>query len=189
MKRSAIVLPWAGLLAMTSIAWACDSTPHAAAKSASPVAASKAKTQSVAKAACPTTPTCGGMSCCAAMAAAVTKSAAEAAPAAQAAAPQADAPAQAGMRIYLDPENGTLSPVPVGPDAAADASKADFGTEVLKDPVQTVLPDGSVMIELNGHGQEYFMMNIDKDGKRTTKCVEDPKAASQAPVAPKPEDK
>ena len=184
MKRFAIVLPWAGLLAMTSLAWACDSTPHAAAKSACPVAAAKVKTQAVAANACPATPTCSGASCCAAMGA---KQAKAHTPAAKA---ETVAPAEAGMRVYRDPETGELTSTPSAADAAAAAKETDAATEALRDPVQTVLPDGSVMLELNGHGQEYFMMSLDKDGKRVTQCVQDPKAAATTPVAAsKPEDK
>lgn len=183
MKRFAIVLPWAGLLAMTSIAWACDSTPQAAAKGACSVAATKAKTKAVAAAACPTTPTCHGASCCAAMG---TAQAATAAPAKT----TASAPAAAGMRVYRDPETGELTSTPSAADAAAAAKEAELGDATRSEPVQTVLPDGSVMLELNGHGQEYFIMEKDKDGNLVTRCVQDPKAAAQAPVAPaKPEDK
>src|SRR5262245_7155099 len=99
MKRTAIVLPWASLLAMTSIAWACDSTPQASAKSACPVAAKKAKTEVVSNACTK------GASCCAAMAAAQTAKK-------EVAKTETAVPAQA-MRAYLDPATGQLSPVPV----------------------------------------------------------------------------
>ena len=112
---------------------------------------------------------------------------------AKAAAPaktEAAAPATAGMRIYRDPETGELTSTPSAADAAAAAKDAELGDATMSEPVQTVLPDGSVMLELNGHGQEYFMMQKDKDGNLVTRCVQDPKAAAAAPVAPaKPEDK
>jgi hypothetical protein len=96
--------------------------------------------------------------------------------------PSTDNPAAAGMRVFLDPETGELGPVPAGMDVALDA-KAQAGTE-LSEPVETVLPDGSVMMELNGHGQEYFVLDIGPDGQRSARCVQDPKAALQAPAAP-----
>lgn len=181
MKRFAIMLPWAGLLAMTSIAWACDSTPQAAAKSACSVAAAQVKAQPASTGSCQTK-TATSASCCAAMAAAQAKVTAPAAT-------EAPAAAEAGMRVYRDPETGELTSTPSAADLQA-AKDASLGGETLAEPVQTVLPDGSVMMELNGHGQEYFMVTIDKDGNRVTQCVQDPKAAAQAPaVAPKPEDK
>jgi hypothetical protein len=167
---------------MTSFAWACDSTPQAAAKSACHVATAKAKTQAATTSTCSSKATTSA-SCCAAMAATQ----------ANATAPAAEvetlAPAEAGMRVYRDPETGELTSTPSAADLEA-AKDADLRAETLRDPVQTVMPDGSVMMELNGHGQEYFMMSVDKDGNRTTECVQDPKAAAKAPaVAPKPEDK
>lgn len=91
-------------------------------------------------------------------------------------------PAEAGMRVYLDPETGELGPVPAGVEIAGDVRAA--ATSALSEPVETVLPDGSVMMELNGHGQEYFILDIAEDGSRSVRCVQDPAAPLQAPAAP-----
>lgn len=92
----------------------------------------------------------------------------------------APAPAQAGMRAYIDPETGTLGgPGPL-PPPSDEAVKA-LGPETLEEPVETVLPDGSVMLDLKGRGQEYSIMQLDADGQRVVRCVENPNTALQTP--------
>jgi hypothetical protein len=94
-------------------------------------------------------------------------------------------PAEAGMRVYLDPESGTIGGVP---PAGVEEVAVQPGLE--EQPVETVLPDGSVMLDLKGHGQEYFIMQLDANGNRVTRCVqEDPKAALKTVPTPKPEDR
>ena len=93
---------------------------------------------------------------------------------------------QAGMRAYIDPETGALgvpSPLPQLPPEEQPGAEPVLHEEVL--------PDGSVMIDLKGTGVDYMVMRIDpKTGKRTTRCVDDPKQALQAPAsAPQPEDR
>lgn len=90
---------------------------------------------------------------------------------------------EAGMRIFRDPETGEIGP-PTAEALAASAESVPVDVTNLK---QVTLPDGSVMIDLQGHFQESMIMQIDASGKRSTKCVTDPKASDlKAPVAPAP---
>ena len=95
-------------------------------------------------------------------------------------------PGQAGLRAYIDPETGQLgvpSPLPALPPEEKPGAEPVLHEEVL--------PDGSVMIDLKGTGVDYMVMQIDpKTGRRTTRCVDDPKQALQAPVStPEPADR
>jgi hypothetical protein len=83
---------------------------------------------------------------------------------------------EAGMRAYLDPESGGVL---VGmPSPEAGAVQAAQATPELQ---QEVLPDGSVMMHLQGTGQEYLVLEIDAKGERTVRCVQDPKQALATP--------
>jgi len=89
--------------------------------------------------------------------------------------------AESGLRAYIDPETGTIGGMPPAAETPAQA-----------DPVfeEVVLPDGSVMVDLKGTGQEFFILQLDANGNRAVRCVQDPKAATSAsPVAPKREDR
>ena len=116
-------------------------------------------------------------------------SAAKAAPVA--AAPKAAA-ATAGMRVYLDPETGTLGGIPAG--ATTDA--IDLSAEEVGEPVLTVLPDGSLMVDLNGTCQEFATIHRAPDGRIHMRCAQGPrpsaKNAKVTPVTratPQPEDR
>jgi hypothetical protein len=108
-------------------------------------------------------------SCCAA------RDAANPAPAATAA--TTPAPAQAGMRAYLDPETGLIGGMgPVDPAEVQDVQAAP----VLR---EEVLPDGSVMLDLQGTMQDYYIMQLDADGNRVVRCVQDAaKALAETPA-------
>src|SRR5262245_32880497 len=85
-----------------------------------------------------------------------------------AAAPTATAPAEAGMRAYLDPESGGVIvgvPIP-GEEIAPEQAPPQLQEEVL--------PDGSVMMDLKGTGQEYMILQVDAAGERSVRCVQDP---------------
>jgi len=88
------------------------------------------------------------------------------------------APAEAGMRAYLDPETGVIGGLP--------ATLEPAGTEGVQaiEPVlrEEVLPDGSVMMDLQGTMQEYFLIQLDADGNRVVRCVQDPAKALATPV-------
>ena len=92
-----------------------------------------------------------------------------------------------GMRIYLDPESGTIGPPTPQSPAVVDHKSAPAPVE---QPVQVVLPDGSVMMELKGTCQEYVVMQIDANGRLNTRCVQDPAAAVAHPnPTPQPQDR
>jgi len=85
------------------------------------------------------------------------------------------APGEAGMRAFFDPETGTIGgPVQLGTQVESQAP------ENWQDlVVETRAADGSPMIDLKGYMQDYMMLHISLDGRRTMKCVEDPKKAIQ----------
>lgn len=92
-----------------------------------------------------------------------------------------------GMRAYIDPETGQIG-VPSVLPALTPEETAEL--QALQPPVETVLPDGSVMLELNGNCQDYFMIELDANGQKVTRCIQDPKAVTQTlPPAPQREDR
>jgi len=151
----------AGILVVASSAWACDEQPTAQG------ACCKSSGAAVAAAAAP------------APAAPVAASPASADPA------QSASQAEPGMRIHLDPETGTFG----GPLPPLTEEAALLEPEVQEEPVQTVLPDGSVMVDLKGRGQEYFILQLDANGQRVVRCVQDPKTALQPAPSVKPEER
>jgi hypothetical protein len=104
------------------------------------------------------------------------------APATAAIAPGATA-VEAGMRAFIEPETGQLGTPAEMPAVTEDATK------VAQDPVLVHMPDGSDMLELNGACTDYAIIKLDANGKKVVSCVEDPKAAQQAPPAPQREDR
>lgn len=91
--------------------------------------------------------------------------------------PAPAAPADAGMRAYLDPESGTIVGMPPAGAVAPAAELVPGGIAV-----ETVLPDGSVMLELNGSADQYYVLQLDAEGNRVVRCVQDPDTLP--PVAP-----
>jgi hypothetical protein len=87
-----------------------------------------------------------------------------------------------GMRIFRDPETGEI-----GPPSAEALAALPQATPPPSNLVQVRLPDGSYMVDLQGHFQETMIMSIDANGRRTIECVTDPEAgkivAPRAPVA------
>lgn len=90
------------------------------------------------------------------------------------------APVVAGLMAYIDPETGLIGG-PIGelivPDdvARAMAAPVDF--------TPVTMPDGSVMVDLQGSLQDYYVLTIDPLGRRSIRCVQDPRRAN-VPVAP-----
>ena len=158
----------AGILVVASSAWACDEQPTAQG------ACCKSSGAAVAAAAAP--------AAAPAPAAPVAASPASADPA------QSASQAEPGMRIHLDPETGTIG----GPGPLPQLTEEEavlLEPEVQEEPVQTVLPDGSVMVDLKGRGQEYFILQLDANGQRVVRCVQDPKTALQPAPSVKPEER
>jgi hypothetical protein len=98
------------------------------------------------------------------------------------------APAEPGMRAYLDPETGLIGGPGALPPPSPEEAQA-LVPELQAEPVETVLPDGSVMLELNGRGLEYFVLQLDADGNPVVRCVQDPKTALRTAPSPMPEER
>lgn len=115
-----------------------------------------------------------------------------AAPAAVAAAPAAPAgyralpgitqpaPVVAGLMAFLDPETGQLTG-PINGFTVPDDVARMFAAPVELTPV--TLPNGSVMLDLQGTLQDFYVLSIDPMGRRTIRCVQNPRQA-QAPALP-----
>jgi len=156
---SCIGLLAAGALGCTSVAWACDKEPEATNSTCSP---------SKVAVAAPETP-------------------APSTPGVASTAPNA-VPSDAGMRAFIDPETGTIG----GPGALPPLTEEEAKLllpEIQEEPVETVLPDGSVMVDLKGHGQEYFILQLDANGQRVVRCLQDPKTALQTVPTSQPQDR
>ena len=118
--------------------------------------------------------------------------AAVAAPAAVAAAPAAPAgyralpgitqpaPVVAGLMAFLDPETGQLTG-PISGFVVPDDVARMFALPADLTPV--TMPNGSVMLDLQGTLQDYYVLSIDPMGRRTIRCVQNPRQA-QAPSLP-----
>ena len=112
--------------------------------------------------------------------------AAVAAPAAVVAAPAAPAgyralpgitqpaPVVAGLMAFLDPETGQLTG-PINGFTVPDDVARMFAAPVELTPV--TLPNGAVMIDLQGTLQDYYVLTIDPMGRRTIRCVQNPRQA------------
>jgi hypothetical protein len=83
----------------------------------------------------------------------------------------APAAAAAGMRIYRDPETGMIGT----PPADEAARLTDPTLEQAGEPTLTLMPDGSLMLELNGTGQEFATITRGADGKPQFRCVQGPR--------------
>jgi hypothetical protein len=94
---------------------------------------------------------------------------------------------EAGMRIFRDPVTGEIGPPPADAGAQMESAVVPIDDAGL---LQVRLPDGSYMVDLQGRFQESMVMQIDANGNRVVRCVDDPKKAFQqkpmlvAPVAP-----
>jgi hypothetical protein len=161
------------------------------ASSASACGDSKDKTASAAHSCC-VTKTATACAQPSAKTAAKTATAPVAAPAAVASAPAAPAgyralpgitqpaPVVAGLMAFLDPETGQLTGPVSGFTVPEDVARM-FALPVELTPV--TLPNGSVMLDLQGTLQDYYVLTIDPMGRRTIRCVQNPRQA-QAPAAP-----
>ncbi len=131
---------------------------------------------------------CGGLMLCGTEAdatpPAVTPATAPAASPAPAVQP-IETPAEAGMRAYIDPETGLITSQPSGVQPVEISS--DKEPPVL---VPEIRPDGSLLLDLKGTVEDFMVLQLDANGKKVMRCVEDPKAALQTPPAtPQREDR
>ncbi len=80
------------------------------------------------------------------------------------------------MRAYLDPETGTLGSMPTATTLSAKSldpalSRSSEGL------VQKTLPDGTVMVDLQGRFQNASLAHLDTDGAVQVICTEDASCA------------
>lgn len=94
--------------------------------------------------------------------------------------PAKSAPAQAGMRAYVDPETGTIGSLPGAFAIAPDGLPGDVALVLTEVP----LPLGGYTIDLQGTMQEYSVLKIDARGNRSWTCTKDPRAALKATPVP-----
>jgi hypothetical protein len=90
------------------------------------------------------------------------------------------APIVAGLWAFIDPETGQLTG-PIGNLQVPDDIARAYGAQVELTPV--TMPDGSVMVDLQGTLQDYYVLTIDPLGRRSIRCVQDARHA-HAPAAP-----
>jgi hypothetical protein len=83
-------------------------------------------------------------------------------------------PGSAGMWAAIDPETGDLIPVPAGTvTKARDAELARMLSRSTDGLEEVVLPDGSVMVDLQGRFMNASVATIDENGELQTSCVDD----------------
>lgn len=85
------------------------------------------------------------------------------------------APARSGLIALIDPETGMLTG-PIGDIGIPEDLQRSFAEPVNLTPV--ALPGGGVMIDLQGTMQEYYVLTIDPLGRRSIRCVSDPRKAA-----------
>lgn len=88
---------------------------------------------------------------------------------------------QSGLRAFIDPETGVLG-APSTQQLEALEAQAEIN-ESFEGLEKVTQADGSVMVDLQGRFQEFYMVKLDAKGRRTTVCGRDPRALLD-PVAP-----
>jgi hypothetical protein len=165
MKRAtdprALLLPTGALVAIAGIVWGAGMLPHAPGKAPAATTPVAAPIASLPASAIP-------------VAAPVVSAPHSAVPA------PATVAGSAGMRIFKDPDSDT----PGAPTAEASALEMDIHSEDDAGLVQVTLPDGSVMIDLQGRYQESMVVQIDAKGYRVVSCSHHPgKVHAMKPAA------
>jgi len=101
----------------------------------------------------------------------------------------AQAPAQApvaaaGLVAYIDPATGGLTSTPTEEQRAAlRAALAALVNESDAGLYEVVLPDGTVVMDLQGRFQEAVVVQVAPDGTRNLACVGSVATAAQSPAA------
>ncbi len=108
--------------------------------------------------------------------------------------PEGSAPAGGvSMRIHIDPETGHLLPLSSSPELSTKAAMPNLSRSMEGLSPKT-LPNGSVMVNLQGRFQNATIARIGSDGKVHTICTEDARTAQRflnedevgSPVNPSP---
>lgn len=93
--------------------------------------------------------------------------------------------AAAGMIAYVDPVTGGHTSTPTEEQRAAMRAALEHALSRSVEGLQeVVLPDGSVMVDLQGRFQEAVVARRAPDGTLHTFCVIDPDVALAPPAAP-----
>jgi len=101
----------------------------------------------------------------------------------------AQAPAQApvaaaGLVAFIDPATGGLTSTPTEEQRAAlRAALAALVNESDAGLYEVVLPDGTVVMDLQGRFQEAVVVQVAPDGTRNLACVGSVATAAQSPAA------
>jgi hypothetical protein len=91
-----------------------------------------------------------------------------------------------GMRIFKDPETGEIGL----PTAESSALETDANSEDMTGLTTVTLPDGSIMIDLQGRFQESMVMQITPSGERVVTCTRDvKKTLAQTPTTTQREER
>jgi hypothetical protein len=109
-------------------------------------------------------------------------------PVAQAAAEAAPPVAAAGLVAYIDPATGGLTATPTEEQRAAmRAALAALVNDSGEGLVEVMLPDGSVVMDLQGRFQEAVEVQVAPEGTRHFQCVGSvPDTAGTPPAAAAP---
>jgi len=103
---------------------------------------------------------------------------------AQAPAEAAPPVAAAGLVAYIDPATGGLTSTPTEEQRAAlRAALAALVNESDAGLYEVVLPDGTVVMDLQGRFQEAVVVQVAPDGTRNLACVGSVATAAQSPAA------
>lgn len=79
--------------------------------------------------------------------------------------------AEAGLRVYVDPQSGELVSQPVTPEQRRQAANADAAfNQDTSDLVPVKMPDGSTMVDLQGRFQQATVATVQADGNIRTYC-------------------
>lgn len=79
--------------------------------------------------------------------------------------------AEAGLRVYVDPQSGELVSQPVTAEQRHQAATADsMFNEDTSDLVPVQMADGSIMVDLKGRFQQATVATVQADGSIRTYC-------------------
>jgi hypothetical protein len=77
------------------------------------------------------------------------------------------APAQSGMRVYIDPQTGRFAPGPVDPSQRLEPAPASTRPPVVAVP----RPDGSLEVTFDERHRKSVVATVDADGRVHLDCV------------------
>lgn len=79
--------------------------------------------------------------------------------------------AEAGLRVYVDPQSGELVSQPVTPEQRRQSANTDAAfNQDASDLVPVKMPDGSTMVDLQGRFQQATVATVQPDGSIRTYC-------------------